>query len=1009
MAASPRVFTIAPTTPFLPALARGLMDGVLIPGFAPRKNPALLADATIYLPTRRAARALSRALLDELNTGGALLPKIVPLGDVDEDAFAFEFSDLEPLAPAIDPAARRLALARLIVPFAKSSPGLLPASPPAAITLADELAHLMDDFITAGKPFGEVKHAVEGEFDKYWERSRDFLELVDDGWRKFLSERGLTDSATRRDALLAREARRLESNNAPVIAAGSTGTLPKVAELLRVIAHRQNGAVILPGLDQDLEEAAFKLIGRQEEPLPGHPQFGLKRLIERIGVARKAVVPLGSPENPAREKMFSAAFRPMPEEDAKPAGPIPDALKNIAIVDAADSREEALTIAILLRETLASDDSTAALITPDRALARRVCAELTRWHVAVDDSAGLPLADSETGRFARLIAEAAEPDAAPVTLLALLRHPHLHARFAREDVDLFEVACLRGPRPAGGAGAIVALIDKLESTAKELHSRDRRRHFHETQWGRAKAVARAAVAILQPLLALGGDERDFATLVAAHREAFLAAIDAQSDEASSMVEAFDELLTASRDAPKMRLHDYADAFPALIRERTVRPAPDPHARIRILGPLEARMISASRIVLGGLNEGVWPPEAHSDSWLNRPMRKALKLDLPERRIGLSAHDFVQACGAPEVFLVRARKQNGVETIASRFLQRMLAIADDKAVSAARELGEKYLGYARSIERAEAAEPLKPPRPAPRADIRPTQFSVSDVKDLVRDPYSIFAKHILKLAPLDPVDKEPDPAQRGTLLHEILSEFAKAYPDAFPPHAKEELIRFGRAAFAKFADVAAAQAIWWPRFERVADWFVNEERKRREKITRILSEISGRVNVDAGGIAYVLTARADRIDIHDKGTISILDYKTGTPPTYKQSILGFEPQLLLEAAIARNGGFPGIARGVSIAAIGPVKLSGKQPPGEFKLFEFSTRPDFAAVSTPRGINEPDHLDKAADYVFGGLKALFAKYGDPSQPYLSAPRAKWSKDYNDYAHLARIKEWSAGDGE
>jgi ATP-dependent helicase/nuclease subunit B len=1008
MARAPRVFSIAPTAPFLPTLARGLIDGALIPGYAPRNDPALLADATIYLPTRRAARALGEALLAELGTKAALLPRIVPLGDVDEEAFAFDFGDLEPLAPAIEAPARRLALAKLIVPFAKSSPGLLPVSPASAITLADELAHLMDDFITAGKPFAAVKDAVDGEFDQYWERSRRFLELVDEGWRSFLDERGLIEAAARRDELLTREARRLAKSTAPVIAAGSTGTLPKVAELLRAVAHRGNGAVVLPGLDQALDNAAFKLIGMAEEPRPGHPQFGLKRLIEKIGIAREAVEPLGKTERPAREQMFTAAFRPVPEDDPAPPMVAADALDGITLIEAADAREEALAIAIVLRETLGEADKTAALITPDRALARRVCAELTRWNIAVDDSAGLPLADSETGRLARLIAEAGITDAAPVTLLALLRHPLLRRRFAREDIDRFEIACLRGPRPPGGVRALPQLIDGLRS--QELHPRDRRSDFTEADWERASKVAQEAATLLAPLAAIGEDEVQFAKLATAHRSAVLSAISAsQNDEARALVEAFEDLEAAAADAPAMRLSDYADAFPALVRERTVRPAPDPQARIRILGPLEARMISADRVVLGGLNESVWPPEAHSDSWLNRPMRKALGLDLPERRIGLSAHDFVQACGARQVFLARAKKQTGVETIASRFLQRVGAVAGDKALAAARNHGARYLALARGLERADAAEPLKPPRPTPRAEIRPRSFSASDVRDLVRDPYSIFAKHILNLSPLDPVDQEPDPAQRGTLLHDILSRFLRANPAALPQNAREELLRLGRDAFAAFGDFPTAQAIWWPRFERVAAWFVEEERARRASLKQIFSEVDGRVGIEAGATRFLLRARADRIDVRSDGSISILDYKTGTPPTYKAAILGFEPQLLLEAAIAREGGFAGIAKGVRIAELGPVKLSGRQPPGEFKLFEFANRKDFIAVTAPRGIAEPDHLDKAADYVFRGLAGLFAKYSDASQPYLSAPRAKWIKDYNDYAHLARIKEWSAGDGE
>ncbi len=404
MSRPPRVYTIPPSAPFLPTLARGILDGTAIPGFVPRERPERLADATIYLPTRRAARALASVLLDETRSDALLLPRIVPLGDVDEEAFAFEPGDIEPVAPAIAPGERRLALAKLIAGFAKQETPLVPASPAIAIALADELAHLMDDFITAGMKFSDAQKAVEekfAQFDEYWSRSRKFLAIVDAGWSNFLKERGSIDAAARRDLLLAREAERLaRANGGPVIAAGSTGTLPQVAELLRVIAHHENGAVVLPGLDQKLDKQSFALIGHADEPMPGHPQFGLKRLIERIGIRREAVVRLGAPAHALREEILSLAFRPQADADTSRRLARAGSLEGVTIVEAGDAREEALAIAIVLREAL-QENKAAALVTPDRALARRVCAELTRWDIEIDDSAGLPLADSEAGRLAR--------------------------------------------------------------------------------------------------------------------------------------------------------------------------------------------------------------------------------------------------------------------------------------------------------------------------------------------------------------------------------------------------------------------------------------------------------------------------------------------------------------------------------------------------------------------------------------------------------------------------------
>ncbi len=1010
MSARPRVFSISPSTPFLRTLARGILDGAVIPGFVPRTEPERLADATIYLPTRRAARALATVFLHETGSPALLLPRIVPLGDVDEDAFAFEPEGLAPLPSAISVGERRLALASLIAGFARKETPLLPASPAIAIALADELAHLMDDFITAGLKFADAQKAVAerfSDFDTYWERSRDFLAIVDRGWSAFLTERGRIDAADRRDQLLQREAERIaRTKGGPLIAAGSTGTLPKVAELLRAIAHHESGAVVLPGLDRSLDPEAFALIGARDEPMPGHPQFGLKRLIEKIGVARDAVTPLGEPSFVKREQAFSLAFRPQTDGDATRRLAPEHSLDGITIIEAADSREEALSIALVLREAL-HENKTAALVTPDRSLARRVCAELTRWNIDIDDSAGLPLADSEAGRLARLAAMAAVMDAAPSTILAFLNHPYMRTVFATDDVALFEIACLRGTRPAGGVPALPAVIRALRED--QFHRSDRRESFEAAHWDRAAKVAKTLSEMLAPLTALAENEHDFARFAESHRQVIADVIQGtQGDDREAMLTALESLAEAGHDAPTMTLSDYAQSFSASIREHTLRPSRAENERLRILGPLEARMISANRIVLGGLCEGVWPPEAQTDSWLNRPMRKEMGLDLPERRIGLSAHDFVQAASAAELFLVRARKQGGVETIASRFLQRVAAVADERDWKAASERGKnQYLHWARALEDAPRVAPAAPPEPRPPLAARPLRFSMSDMRDLTRDPYSIYARKILGLRKLDAIDEEPGAANLGTLLHEILSRFTEKHPAALDAKALDDLLAIGHQAFASMESFPAARAIWWPRFVRAAKWFVEVERERRNEIAAIHAEVSGTHEFSAGKARFTLTARADRIETKKDGSVAVLDFKTGNPPTYKEAILGFEPQLLLEAAIVREGGFPGIEKDASLREVGPIRITGDQPPGEFRLFALSNRSDFKAVAEPRGIAGDDHLDKAADHALEGAKKLLAAYMKEGTPYLFAPRVQWQKDYNDYEHLARFKEWSEGE--
>ncbi len=1025
---TPRVFTIPSSAPFLSTLARALLDGELIAGFAPRHDPLALAGVTVYLPTRRASRAFAEAILDALGTNATLLPRIVPLGDADEDALAFAESVTLPERPTpISLTARRLLLAQLVLSFArataKEGAPLIASSPAAALQLADELARLFDDLSIANVDFDALAKAdfVPTHLDRYWKTSLDFLTLARSGWDAYLREHSLADPVEWRDRLLTREAARLEAGGGgPVVAAGSTGTIPAVADLIAAIARRPDGAVVLPGLDQRLDEAMFSLIedgAPENDPSFGHPQFGLKRLIQRIGIARGDVVPLGGAMEREREALLSEAFRPAATTDRwREGGTVFDAeatraLAGLSIIEAADPRAEALSLAVALRETMETPGATAALVTPDRALARRVAAELRRWNIEVDDSGGTALADSDAGRLARLAVTVAAEDFAPVPLLALLRHPL--AGFSRPAADALELAVLRGPRPAAGAEGLTRAVADAHARAAggELHRRDARMKLRAKDWQAAASLAARATNALARLHLL--DRRralPFGDLIAAHHAVLTnLGVDLSAREPAdlrALAQAFERFDEATREAPPLTLTEYADAFSQLLAgEPPVRPAFDRGARIRILGPLEARLLEADLVLLGGLNEGTWPPQTRSDAWLNRPMRKALKLDLPERRIGLAAHDFAQAMSSRRVIVSRAKKQDGVETVASRFLQRIAAVAPEPAWDAARRRGQRYAALAHALEDGERTDDLQRPAPKPPADVRPTRLSVTEIETLVRDPYSIYARHVLRLDPLDGIDADPGAAERGTILHEAFAAFTRDFPETLPADALAELIKRGEAAFELLGDDPGTRAIWWPRFVRAAQWFIGEETRRRADVERSFAEIGGRIEFDANGRLFTLTARADRIDRRRDGLLVLADYKSGAPPTPPQLITGLAPQLALEAAILKGGGFKDIPGGQSIAENAVIRVSGGQPAGEWKVIDVkNARGKAAAYAKEKGIDSPDRL---AEVSLEKLEALIRTFADAATPYLSIPRTKWRGRFGQYDHLARIKEWSANE--
>jgi ATP-dependent helicase/nuclease subunit B len=418
-------------------------------------------------------------------------------------------------------------------------------------------------------------------------------------------------------------------------------------------------------------------------------------------------------------------------------------------------------------------------------------------------------------------------------------------------------------------------------------------------------------------------------------------------------------------------------------------------RVRILGLLEARLTESDRVVLGGLVEGTWPPESNNDAWLNRPMRLDLGLDLPERRIGLTAHDFAQSLGARDVILSYASKAAGSPTVPSRFTQRVAAVAGKHWLDA-KARGEKYLAWARELDRPDEIVSAAQPAPTPPRAARPTRLSVTEIEHWLRDPYTIYAKHILRLKPIEAIDVAPGAAERGTFIHAAIGEFTQKFADALPPNPVDELIAIGRKHFAEHEDFPEARAFWWPRFERIARWFARWEADRRGAIGAIAAEIRGEIEIPLDHGPFKLRGVADRIERRADGSYVILDYKTGMERSDKQVRTGLAPQLPLEAAILRKGGFPGFPAGVSVSEVVYVMLKGGDPAGSSKPVSFKD-------STP---------DLHADHAYEKLAELARRFEDEGVPYRSLVHPMWTTHYGDYDHLARVKEWSssggAGDG-
>jgi ATP-dependent helicase/nuclease subunit B len=1021
---APRVFTIPASAPFLPTLIAAMTGGRL--DLPTARDPLALAATTLYLPTRRACLLARNTFLDVLEGDATILPRIVALGDIDEDEIAFAEAacgDIAENALALPEALggleRRLLLTQLVTNWANAADvrgaygtPLVAQTPAAACALADDLARLIDDMTTRGVSWDRLDRLVPDNFDIYWQQTLKFLQIARQAWPAILKERALMEPMARRDALIKAEAARLaRKTDCLAIAAGSTGSIPATAELIATIARLPLGAVVLPGLDTDLDDHSWRLIAgdahKKIAAAPSHPQFALQALLARIGIGRDGVVNLA--ESSGRERVVSEALRPAAATDLwKQRVDRPEfathadaAIAAVAVIEAANPDEEALAIAIALREAV-EDGNTAALVTPDRALGRRVLAALARWSIAAEDSGGEALAGTPCGVFARLAAEAAIGGLAPVTLLALLKHPLLRLGPGNTSrvTAILERAVLRGPRPRAGSGGLLRALKTFSSTKGDLHPADTRRALTDSELAAtAEFVGRLASA-LSPLESVGNEVCRLSDLAARHREV-LAALSRQDGEdavfsgadGARLASALDEL-AASTSAAALLVEpsDYAELFTAALAGRVVRRSPQPGLRVRILGLLEARLTESDRVVLGGLTEGTWPPESNNDAWLSRPMRLDLGLDLPERRIGLSAHDFAQLLGAREVVMSFSTKVGGTPTVPSRFMQRLAAVAGEERWRAAIARGEKYLAWARELDRPETIAAAPQPTPAPPRAARPKSLSVTEIEDWLRDPYTIYAKHVLRLKPLDPIDAEPGAAERGTFIHAAIGEFLQKFAQNPPPDAAGELIKLGHRHFAALEDFPEARAFWWPRFMRIAHWFARWDAGRRAAIGSIAAEIHGAIDIPLASGAFKLRGVADRIERDTEGRYVILDYKTGAVRTDKQVRTGLAPQLTLEAAILRRGGFEGVPAGASVAELVYVMLKGGAPAGEPRPITFKD-------GTP---------DSHADRAYARLAALAQRFEDDSTPYRSLVNPMWTTHYGDYDHLARVREWSTSGG-
>ncbi len=1020
------VYTVQSYQSFLDTIARGILD-------QNKADPLQLADTTILVPDRATSFALRQAFIDQMQGRPAIMPQIEVPEEMDEQQLGLQISGdaalskkLAEIPPPVTRLERQLILAGEILKI----PGMA-SSPQKAIKLGDALGTFLDEAQRYDVNLNNIERLVPPAFRKEWAQTAAFLKIITETWPKKLKEMNKTDPETYRNAVLGvRAAYWRDSKPAhPVIAIGFRDASPAISGLLKTVATLPQGKVVLHGLDLGLNQQSWDVV------TPVHPQYALKKVLADIGVDRTAVqewkaqplttnnyarAPNLNITNQGRQKllretMLPAAtarkWTPPPASAAINSTPsaIPPAddehfidvraLNGMDLIATTSQQEEASVIALKMRESLEVPGRKVAFVTEDRDLARRVSARLKNWQIDVSDEAGVELSETPVGVYLLTTAAMAAEKWAPVPILEALRHPLASLGENKEDfrrkISDLEDMVFHGPRPAPGArGVKYALTaafnyaaahpyyqtpEQLAASQKELEglvsSIEAAGHVFFTKMASNKPI---------PFGEMLDAHIHFAeTLACDDKETGKKRI-WRGDDGVKAARFLKSLRGVAALAPAVTGPEYMDVLQGLMRDVKVHNTKTSHPELRIMTPEQARLLKSDIVILGGINDKVWPPAAPENPWLSPEMIEALGLPAPEAVVGRAAHNFVQMASNPNVLLTRSMRSGDAPTVASPFLARMMLVLHSAGLEKNIENKTRLRDIHVAMHMPTKVVPIKPPHVTPPVDKRPKQLPVTGVETLMRDPYSTYVKYVLKIRQKAPLDSSPGVADRGNFTHEALDVFMKKYPDEMPDYALQKLLKIGQETFKSRIDNPTVRAFWWPRFEQIAKWFVGFESERRNMTKTLGTEVQGKLEFDIGDSVFTLTAIADRIDRDASDQLVLIDYKTGAVPEQKAVKLGFSPQLTLEALISFTGGF----NGIDAADVGKLqywKLSGNRKAADIK-------------------NVNGDIKTLVSEAREGIESLVKAFNDPATPYLVTPRPEWAPRYNNNRHLSRVDEWS-----
>jgi ATP-dependent helicase/nuclease subunit B len=985
-----KVFNIPFSQDFAKLIASNILEEY-------KEKPLEMADVLFLLPNRRACKTFADSFIKLKGETSMMLPRFVPIADIDDEELLISILSQDDknsflkILPEISKIERTLLFTRII----KSRPsdfGMKESSYSQSSYLANALADLIDSVENEDITYDNLANLVPDEYSINWQETLKFLEIITNFWPDILRERNVVDASTRRNLLIKMQAKYWNENpiNTPVIVAGTTATFPAMKELVKSVTNLPNGQVILQGIDNNLSDEAWANIDET------HPQFELKDLLEYLNINRKDVAEyknhdLNDVFKP-KEMLISQMMLPaeITNKWRELNSDIIDksAIENLTYIDCDTITEEAISIALIMRKNLDIAGRTISLVTPDRALARRVSNQLYRWGLEVDDSAGIPLHQTAIGLYLRQLVSVVENEFSPIEFLSLLKHPlsanGIELKEFRKNTRKLEQKFLRGVKPQSGINSLIEMVSLEEG------------YEYLALW--LKEIESEFSILID---AYKNEKISFKELIEIHinlAERFARKIDVDGadvlwkGEAGEAAAKFIANLYEYADIlGEIEPREYLSLLEALSANVTIRSRYGSHPRLSILGPIEARLTSADIVITAGVNEGVWPKTINADPWMSRPMKKDFGLPMPEKSIGVMAHDFCSLISAKKTYITRSKRVEGTPMVESRWILRLKTVLNAINLDIKDLENEpEWLYLAKKIDMPKAFSKINPPSPKPPVSARPRKLSVSAMEMWARDPYSIFAKHILNLRKLDDIEADISIADYGNIIHEILEEFYAANPRKFPDNAKEKLLNLGKEKFEAQNITPAVFAFWRGKFEKIIEWICDYEIKNREGIVYSYVEKWGSFRFKVNNGEFEVYAKADRIDETKDRTLKIIDYKTGSIKSKSEIYEGYAPQLPLEAIIAKNNGFEEIDVD-EIQEMDYWKLSGSRDGSKVAKFN-------------------SNVDELLDSTMEKITEMINKFDDENIGYESRPNPKFAPKYSDYNHLARVAEWasSAEDG-